>query len=364
MGVRGIVEISRSALRHNLGQIRAHLSPHTEIVAMIKANAYGHGALQVACTLAAEGVRWFGVATLGEAVELRDAGIQGNILLFENAPPSDAAEILARDITPVVRDLELAAALSRAAHNRRLNVHVEVETGMQRSGVTFEQYPQFLAGLRQFQNLRVDGVFSHLACSEEAHSRRTERQLKLFRQFVQVTHALGATPRYFHLANSGGVFLHPAAQFNMVRPGIALYGLCAAAAGLMPALNFRSRIVELRKVKAREQVGYGKTFITHSDTTIATVPIGYGDGYPRALSNRAQALVRGNRAPVVGRVSMDLMTLDVGGCAGVSVGDEVVLVGAQDKERISTMDLAHWAETIPYEIVTRLSVRLPRTVVE
>ncbi len=364
MGIRGTVEISRSALRHNLAQIRAHVSPQTEVVAMIKANAYGHGASEVARVLAMEGVRWFGVATLGEAVELRDAGIKGDILLFENAAPSDAVEILARGITPVVRDLELAAAVSIATGDRRVNVHVEVETGMHRSGVSFEEYPQFLSALQEFWNLRVDGVFSHLACSEEAHSRRTERQVKLFRQFVQVTQELGAAPRHIHLANSGGVFLHPAAQFNMVRPGIALYGLCAAGSDLQPALNFRSRIVELRKVKAREQVGYGKTFITHSDTTIATVPIGYGDGYPRALSNRAQALVRGKRVPVVGRVSMDLLTLDVGACAGVSVGDEVVLLGAQDKERIAAVDLAHWSETIPYEIVTRLSVRLPRKVVE
>jgi alanine racemase len=357
------VEISRNALRHNLGQIRAHISPQTEIVAMIKANAYGHGAVEIARALAAEGIRWFGVATLGEAVELRDAGIKSDILLFENAEPSDAVEILAYGITPVVRDLELAAALSIATGERRVNIHVEVETGMHRNGVTFEDYPKFLSALLEFWNLRVDGVFSHLACSEEAHSRRTERQVKLFRQFVQLTHNLGAAPRHIHLANSGGVFLHPTAQFNMVRPGIALYGLCAAGKDLQPALKFRSRIVELRKVKAREQIGYGKTFITPSDTTIATVPIGYGDGYPRVLSNRAQALVRGRRAPVVGRVSMDLLTLDVGNCAGVTVGDEVVLVGAQDKETISTVDLAHWAETIPYEIVTRLSVRLPRKIV-
>jgi alanine racemase len=364
MGIRGTVEISRSALRHNLSQIRAHVSPQTEIVAMIKANAYGHGAVEIARVLASEGVRWFGVATLGEAVELRDAGINGEILLFENAEPHDALEILAYGITPVVRDLELAAALSIAAGERRTNIHVEVETGMNRNGVTLEQYPKFLSALQEFWNLRVDGVFSHLACSEEAHSRRTERQIRLFKQFAQLTHELGGAPRYLHLANSGGVFLHPTAHFNMVRPGIALYGLCAAGKNLQPVLRFRSRVVELRKVRAREQVGYGKTFIAPSDTVIATVPIGYGDGYPRVLSNRAQALVRGKRVPVVGRVSMDLLTLDVGGCNGVAVGDEVVLVGEQQKEQISAMDLAHWAETIPYEIVARLSIRLPRVVAQ
>jgi alanine racemase len=351
-------------LRHNLAQIRARLPRDrgVEIVAMIKANAYGHGAVEVARTLAADGVRWFGVATLGEAVELRDAGIESDILLFENAEPSEAAEILARRVTPVVRDEALAHALSRAAGARVTPVHVEVETGMHRNGVTLEDFPRLLAFLAELKNLRVDGVFSHLACSEAAHSRRTERQIRLFHEVIRATGALGVRPRYFHLANSGGVFLHPHAHFDMVRPGISLYGLPRMFEGLQPALTFKSRIAELRRVRAREQVGYGKTYITTRDTLIATVPVGYGDGYPRILSNRAQALVRGCRVPIAGRVSMDLLTLDVGECVGASLGDEVTLIGRQGNEQITVDDLAQWAETIPYEITTGLAGRLPRVV--
>jgi alanine racemase len=375
MGVRGTIEISHAALRHNLTQIRGRVQPTTEIVAVIKANAYGHGAVEVARTLAAEGVRWLGVATLGEAVELRDAGIRSEILLFENAAPVDAATILEYRLVPVVRDLVLATALSRAGERKRaedllpwngshfIPVHIEVETGMHRSGVTLEDYPQFLAGLSELKNVRMDGVFSHLGSSEVPHCRRTDRQIKLFREFVRLTQTLGMKPRYFHLANSGGVFLDPRTHFDMVRPGISLYGLPKMMDGLVPSLTFKTRIVETRKVRARELVGYGKTYMTHADTMVATLPVGYGDGYPRILSNRAYALVRGQRVPVVGRVSMDLMTLDVNG-HGARVGDEVVLIGRQDAEEISAEELAHWADMIPYEITTALSLRLPRVVTQ
>jgi alanine racemase len=358
-------EIDLDALVHNLAVVRAEAGA-SRVLAVVKADAYGHGVVPVVARLAAEGVAAFGVALAEEGLELREAGIDAPILVLNGVYAGAHREVLEAGLTPVVHDLDTVHAFARAAGGASFGFHLEVDTGIARLGVPVSGLTPFLDGLGRVPGARVDGLLTHFA-SADGDDAFTREQLRLFAEARAALAARGHTPRIVHAANSAGLFRHGEARFDMVRPGLALFGVRAwpARAGhdalpLRPTMRLRTEVIALRELPVGAPVGYGGTFRAARTTRIATVPVGYGDGLLRALSNRGEMLVHGVRAPIVGNVSMDLTTLDVTDVPGVAVGDEVVILGAQRDAVIGAEDLARAAGTIPYEVLTNVSRRVPR----
>jgi len=358
--------IDHAALRWNLQQIRAKVGAQVKILPMVKANAYGHGAVATAKTLLAAGADAFGVATLDEGIELRQARIEAPILIVGGVYADQLDAFLAHSLTPALYDLEGLTALDAAVAKRgaSLNVHVKIDTGMGRLGLPADDIDGWLAHLQRLKALKVEGVFSHFSTAESVDGDYTQKQLKVFTAMAARLRAAGMAP-LFHFANSAATITRPAAYFDMVRPGIMLYGAYPSAdmaqqISLRPVLSWRTNIIQLKKVPPGTSISYGQTFVTRRESLIATLPVGYADGYPRLFSNRGEALVRGRRAPVAGRVCMDLTMLDVTDIRDVQRGDEVVLLGRQNGAAISADELAGWANTISYEIFTSISARVPR----
>ncbi len=358
-------EIDLDALVHNLSVVRAEAGG-ARVLAVVKADAYGHGVVPVVARLAAEGVAAFGVALAEEGLELREAGIDAPILVLNGVYAGAHREVLEAGLTPVVCDLDTVHAFARAAGGAAFGFHLELDTGIARLGVPVDALAAFLDGLAAVPGARIDGLLTHFA-SADADDDFTRQQLRLFADARAALAARGHAPRIVHAANSAGLFRHEAARFDMVRPGIALFGVRAWPArgrdegpALRPAMRLRTEIIALRELPVGAPVGYGGTFRAPRPTRIATVPVGYGDGLLRAVSNRGAMLVHGARVPIVGNVSMDLTTLDVTDIAGVSVGDEVVLLGTQGEAVIGAEDIARDAGTIPYEVLTNVSRRVPR----
>jgi alanine racemase len=334
---------------------------------MVKANGYGHGAPVVARTLAAEGSDAFGVAILEEALELRRHGITVPILVLTGVYLDQLELFFEHDLMPVVHDADLLQRLDAAVARlgRSLDVHLKIDTGMGRLGFPAGECDSWLPQIKKLKALRVEGIFSHFSHAESVEGQYTRKQLEIFHHLVQRLATEGIAPPLVHLANSAATITLPEAYFNMVRPGVMLYGVypspeMAARISLKPVLSWKTRILQLKKVPSNTSISYGQTFITKRDSLIATLPIGYADGYPRLLSNRGQALVGGKRAPVAGRVCMDLTMLDVTDIGKIHQGDEVVLLGAQGNDTISADEMASWADTISYEILTSISARIPR----
>ncbi len=359
--------IDLAALRWNLRQARAKVGAQVKILSMVKANAYGHGAPAVARVLAEEGSDGFGVATLEEGVELRQAGIGKPILVVAGIYVEQLDQFFENKLTPVVHDLESLRRLENAVQARgtTMNVHLKIDTGMGRIGFLAAEIDSWLAELKKLRALQIEGVFSHFSTAEDVAGDFTRAQLVTFSNQVQRLRAEGIAPPLVHLANSAATITFPAAYFDMVRPGIMLYGIYPSAAmanqtELKPVLSWQTRIVQLKKVPAGTSISYGQTFVTERESFIATLPVGYADGYSRLLSNRGAALVRGRRAPVAGRVCMDLTMLDVTAIANVQQGDEVVLLGRQGDAEITADEMAGWANTISYEVLTSISARVPR----
>ena len=367
LGRPTVCYIDHESLRWNFRQIRSLLGPQVKILSMIKANGYGHGAPAVARTLAAEGSNAFGVAILEEAIELRRHGITVPILVLTGAYLDQLELFLEHDLMPVVHDTDLLQRLDAAVARlgRSLDVHLKIDTGMGRLGFPAAECDSWLPQLNKLKALRVEGIFSHFSHAESVEGQYTRKQLEIFHDLVQRLAVVGIAPAVIHLANSAATITLPEAYFNMVRPGLMLYGVypspeMAARISLKPVLSWKTRILQLKKVPSNTSISYGQTFITKRDSLIATLPIGYADGYPRLLSNRGQALVGGKRAPVAGRVCMDLTMLDVTDIAKINQGDEVVLLGTQENETISADEMASWADTISYEILTSIGARVPR----
>jgi len=363
-------EIDLDALANNLRVIRSQVGPEVKILCAVKANAYGHGAVECARRLEAEGADWFGVALPEEALELRDAGITRPILCLGGFWPGQEVACLPEDLTPVVYRLDMIESLDRVARDANVttDVHVKIDTGMGRLGVRAADVSEFCQAIKSFQNIRVEGLMTHLAAADDpAHEEITKDQLDTFDQAVQVFRENGFSPTYVHAANSAATFAFSGARGNMVRPGGALYGFMRdvlppgiETPALKPVLSLHSRIMLMKNVPRGQKLGYGCTFETERDSLIATIPIGYDDGYQRALSNRGRVLVRGQFAPVVGRVSMDLTLIDVTDVAGVSLDDQVTLVGSHGELSITAEDLGELAGTISYEITCGISNRVPR----
>lgn len=362
------IEINLSAIRHNLEEVRQAVGPERRILAPVKANAYGHGMLQVARTALEAGASMLGVAYLDEAVALRQAGIGAPILIFGSELPENAPEIVHWGLRATLCTYELAKALSQAAVRLRRNavVHIKVDTGMGRIGLKVEEIREFLRRVLELPGIVVEGIYTHFATADgSGDGEFALAQMEHFRRVVSQLRKEGMELPIAHAANSAAVLRFPSAHLDMVRPGIMLYGLepfpgASYLADIRPAMTLKSRIVFLKEVPPGASVSYGRTFVAGRRTRIATVPIGYGDGYPRALSNRGKALVKGKRARIVGNICMDQLMLDVTHVEGVRVGDEVVLIGEQGDERITAEELASLAGTINYEIVTSLNGRIPR----
>jgi len=364
-------EIDLNNLAANFKKVRERVSPAARVMAIIKANAYGHGAVECARRLASEGADWFGVALPEEGIELRESGISQPVLCLGGYWPGQAALCVQHRLTPVVYRVDMIAALNRAAANAGVvvDVHVKVDTGMGRLGVRFDQLSEFVAALEPFRNVRIDGLMSHLAAADDAACQPLTRdQIQRFDDAVGLFRDHGYRPTHLHLANSAGIFGHRESWGNMVRPGGVLYGLwrdvlppSTSDAELLPVMSLYSRISLLKWVPPGETIGYGCTFEASRKSLIATLPIGYHDGYMRGLSNRADVIVRGTYAPVVGRVSMDLTLIDVTNVPGVEIDDQVMLLGSQNPElKVTAEDLARISGTLSYEVTCGVSERVPR----
>jgi alanine racemase len=369
-------EIDLNNLAANFHRVRQRVSPVARVMAVIKANAYGHGAVACARRLTNEGADWFGVALPEEGIELRAAGITQPVLCLAGFWPGQGAACIQHHLTPVVYRLDMIEALNQAASNAGLvaDVHVKVDTGMGRLGVRFDQLSEFVNALAQFRNVRIDGIMSHLAAADDnACQPLTRDQIQRFEDAVVVFRDHGYRPTHLHLANSAGIFGHRDAWGNMVRPGGVLYGLwrdilplTTSDPGLLPVMSLHSRISLLKWVPPGETIGYGCTFEASRRSLIATLPVGYHDGYMRGLSNRAHVIVRGVYAPVVGRISMDLTLIDVTNVSGVELDDQVTLLGwnrQQAELKIPAEDLARIVGTLSYEVTCGVSERVPRVYV-
>jgi alanine racemase len=369
-------EINLNNLAANFNSIKRRVSPAAGVMAVVKANAYGHGAVECAQRLSKEDAEWFGVALPEEGVELRKAGIGQPILCLGGFWSGQAALCVRKKLTPVVYRLDMIEELNQAAVAAGViaDVHMKVDTGMGRLGVRLDQLSEFVGRLEPFTNVRVDGLMTHFAAADDASCQPlTLDQIRRFDEAVQVFRERGYRPTNLHLANSAAIFSHREAWGNMVRPGGVLYGLwrdvlapSTADPGLLPVMSLHSRIALLKWVEPGETIGYGCTFEASRRSLIATLPIGYHDGYLRGLSNRANVIVRGTYAPVAGRISMDLTLIDVTDVAGVAVNDKVTLMGLDSENprlMITAEDLARIVGTLSYEVTCGISDRVPRVYV-
>ncbi len=359
-------QIDLSAIAANVEALSDLLQPPTLLMAVVKANGYGHGAVQVARVALSSGAQRLGVAILDEALELRSAAIGAPIQLFQETPAQAARQVVDADLIPTVVSFELAQALSAAAVERgkTVKVHVKVDTGMHRLGIPPEQAVGFVAACRELAGLEVEGVYTHFAVAECPHGEATVLQKQTFDEVLAALENEGILPPLRHAANSAATILTPESHYDMVRCGIAVYGLHPAdttrdAVSLRPALSLRARISALRRIEAGEGVSYGHTFKAEGPTRIATVPIGYADGYTRRLSNKASVLVDGRELPVVGNICMDQLLVDAGE-AEVAVDDEVTLIGKSGRRAVTADEIARLTGTINYEVVCAISPRVPR----
>ncbi|MCA1635649.1 MAG: alanine racemase [Acidobacteria bacterium] len=363
-------EIDLDALAANFREVRRVVGGGVRVMGVLKADAYGHGAVACARRLDAEGAEWFGVATPEEGLELRRAGLGQRVLSFGGFWEGQAELCVRERIVPVVYRLDMAEALDAAARTAGVSapVHVKVDTGMGRLGVRHDEAAEFASRLRALSHVRVEGLMTHFAAADEpGRDCFTEDQLKRFREAAAAFREHGHALVYEHMANSAAAFAHPEARGNMVRPGGVLYGLwrdvlptLAEKPSLLPVMAVRSRVTLLKRVHRGETLGYGCSFEASREMLVATIPAGYHDGYARALSNRGRAILRGTYAPVVGRVSMDLTLVDVTGVRGVELGDRVTLLGTDGELSIPAEDVAKTAGTISYEITCGISARVPR----
>ena len=357
-------------LAFNLRSCREFIGSDVKYMAVVKANAYGHGAVECSRVLEAEGVDWFGVALVEEAIELRDAGIKKPILCLGGVQADLESTCLDREITPVVFNISGARQFndSAAARGVMAAIHIKVDTGMGRLGVRWDKLGDFIRELRSLKNLWVEGLMTHFAAADDPKQNAfTEMQVERFQQVVGTFESAGIHPDVVDLANSPGAIAHPKARSQMVRLGGVLYGLAADVLPLgaprpklKPVLSLHSVVADVKRVPKGESLGYGRTFATKRDSLIGLVPVGYHDGYRRALSNNAYVIVNGHLAPVVGRVSMDWTIVDLTNIPKASIGDKVTLIGASDDLRITAEDVAGLVGTISYEITCGISNRVPR----
>jgi alanine racemase len=359
--------VNLAALAHNLSCIKRYLSPNCEVMAIVKANAYGHGAVETANALAHQGIGRFAVASLDEGIALRQAGISACIVVLGALFEEQVADLVAHKLTPVVSDGQILPALAKAArsHTAPYPIHLKVETGMGRLGLSPEELFSLVDNPLLRSPLQVEGMMTHLPDADGKDSTFTERQLGAFRNIVEQIRQRGFTIPLVHTANSAAIVRFPDAHFSLVRPGIMLYGYhtlpdTVPAPDLKPVLSLHTTIVQLRTIPQGGTVSYNATFVAARPTRIAVLPIGYADGYSRQLSHRGSVLIRGRRASIVGLVCMDMIMVDVTDIAELQVGETVTLIGQQGNESIWADEVADWIGTIPYEVLCGIGSRVPR----
>ncbi|NLC07031.1 MAG: alanine racemase [Syntrophomonadaceae bacterium] len=362
-------EIDLGAIAHNVQELRRLVQPKASFMAVVKANAYGHGAVEISQTALANGANWLGVALLDEALVLRKSGITAPILILGYVPEEQAEAIVESNIRQTVFSFPLAQALSQAAQRlgKPARIHLKIDTGMGRIGFRIgEESIREILRIRDLPGLEIEGIFSHFSTADASDKEYAHEQLTRFNRVVKQLEAEGLIIPIHHIANSAAVIDMPESHLDLVRPGISIYGLYPSdevkkdRVALRPALSLKARITQVKEVSGGTAISYGRTYITSGPTRIASLALGYADGYPRVLSNRGEVLVHGQRAPVVGTITMDQFMVDVGHIPGVQVGDEVVILGRQGNQTITAEEIGEKTGTINYEIVTRIGLRLPK----
>lgn len=359
------IVVDLDALTDNFNAI--HQRVGVPVMAILKANAYGHGLVPVAQHMQRQGVQQIGVAFVEEGITLRQAGITTPILVLGGILGRQAAQLIEHNLEITVSSLDKLRKVEEAAQalGRKAVIHLKIDTGMERIGVHSYSCGSMIEAAITSQWCEIKGIYSHLACADDPSSPMTALQLERFHEACAHFTRLGAPMPIRHLANSGGVLHFPDTWLDMVRPGILFYGIlpdpaAQATVAVCPALSLLSQVVYFKVVRAGHSVSYGATWTPTHDTRVVTIPIGYGDGYPRALSNKGGVLIRGQRHPIVGRVCMDQFMVDLGADGTAYNGDDVVLIGEQGGQRISIEDVAQRSDTIAYELLTRLNERIPR----
>ncbi|MHB8130113.1 MAG: alanine racemase [Mobilitalea sp.] len=362
--------VDLNAIRHNLLEIRSKLNQDTKLMVIIKADAYGHGAVPLAKAIGDSGrIDIYGVAIIEEAIELREAGIEKPILVLGYTSKEQYDLVVAFNVAQTVFQYEMAEALSNEAvrQGKIAKIHVKIDTGMSRIG--FSDTPESIVEIKRISKLpgiEIEGLFSHFSCADETDRSNTVNQLKRYIDFIDLLEKEQIYIPVKHIANSAGIIEFPDAYFNMVRCGIATYGIYPSdmvnqkGIKLIPAMELKTHVVYVKDVEAGVGISYGATYITDKKTTIATIPVGYADGYSRNLSNQGKVIIHGQYAPIIGRICMDQFMVDVTNIADVKQGDSVTLLGRDEAAFISTEELAEWSHSFAYELVCTVGKRIPR----
>lgn len=366
---RVIAEVDQSAIRHNCREIQRILPKDVEIMGVVKADGYGHGAAEVAAVLQEEGINRFAVAIVKEGEELRKIGIKKPILVLGYTPQADIQSLVENDLTQTIFSYEMAQYISDEAKkcNKTINVHIKLDTGMGRIG--FLANPESVAEIKkiaELPNINLEGIFTHFATADEDQDAYTREQWSIFNGFLNELQEIGIQFPIVHASNSAATMVHTYTHLNVVRPGIIIYGhypsnyLKGKKISLKPAMSLKTQVVHVKELPEGHSIGYGRRYTTRNKTKIATIPIGYADGYSRRLSNRGRVLIRGAYAPVVGSICMDQFMVDVSHIPDVEVGDEVVVFGCQGDKCIAIEELAKLMDTINYEVMCMIGKRVPR----
>jgi len=377
-------EINLKAFRSNLRIIKYLMGPDAATMAIVKADAYGHGAAQCARAALEEGVGYLGVGIIQEGIELRESGITSPILILGGIYPNEAEDLIKHNLSTSLSTSALANAISKQAKRAglKVGVHIKVDTGMARLGVKPENFECLLADVMNYKNIKIEGVFTHLACADDENPKVTRDQISRFSEILKELHGTNLSEPnssnenlFIHSANTAGLLRFPESKFNMVRPGISLYGCLPSpflkpifdaladakgVAKLCPVMRWKTKVIQIQQLRKGTPVSYGGRYVTTRDSIIATLPVGYADGLSRRLSNNMEFLVKGKRVKQVGAICMDICLIDITDTPDVVVGEEVVIFGNQGKGQIRVEELAAQAETIPYEILCGVGKRVPR----
>ena len=359
--------IDLAALGRNLSRLQTRLHPNCGVMAVVKANAYGHGAVKISRALMELGISNLAVASVQEGVALRHAGITADIVVLADLFDEHCDDLFAYRLKPVINDLRLLPTLAKKAETAQhpFPIHLKIDTGMGRLGFSPSEFERVLDTLPSWKSLTVEGLMTHLADSDGEETGHTERQLELFRTMLDGCKRRGMMVPMIHAANTAALIRYPHSHFSLVRPGIALYGYHTLPQAvqydeLHPILSLRSTVMQLRTIKPGDSISYNRTFIAKRPSIIAVLPIGYADGYSRKLSNKGYVLIKGRRAPVVGLVCMDMTMVDVTDLPSVRIGDAVTVIGRDGNDAIWADEIAQWSGTIPYEVLCAIGPRIPR----
>jgi alanine racemase len=364
-------EIDTHALKFNLEGIRKRVGTNVKIMGLVKANAYGHGLREISGALVDFGIDFFGVSIVEEGILLREQGIKKPIIVLGGVPLHQFTNFLQYDLDMAVSSLELARTINDLTAGSRIKpkIHIAIDSGMGRLGTRPETAPRFIEEAMLMKNIRLVGIYSHFATSDEKDKTFAYEQLSKFSGVVSFLNSKGIELPYIHMANSGAVLDIPESYFTMVRPGMMIFGLypsnnTSESIPIKPVLSLKSNIIFLKNVPADTSISYGRKYVTPKETRIATIPIGYGDGYNYRLTNQTDVIIHEKRYPVVGSITMDQIMVDVGPDPSFRVGDEVVLIGSQGSESIPAQELAAKLGTLTYEIFTGITHRVPRIIID